>query len=56
MHNVFGTLDEIENNFLSNLHNVYMLVDNMLIELDNLIENSNDEINLGLLNALKKLH
>ena len=46
----FETLDEIENRFLSNSRNAPMLAC-MLIELDNLIENNNDDVNLGLLNA-----
>ena len=51
--NVVETLDKIENRFLSNPHNVSLLVDT-LTELYNLIENTNDDINRGLLNTLKK--
>ena len=46
MSNFVYTLDEMENRFLSNLHNVFILVD-MLIDLDDLIQNANDETNLG---------
>ena len=50
MSNFVNTLDEIENLFLSNSHKVSMLV-KFLIGLDNLIENTNDDMNLGLLNT-----
>ena len=53
MSNLVDTLEEIENCFLSNFHNVSVLIET-LIELDNFIENTADEINLGLINALKK--
>ena len=48
------TLDDIENYFLANIENVLLLVDK-LKKLDNFIENTNNELNRGLLNALKKL-
>ena len=50
MSNFVDILDEIDNRFLSNLHNVSISVD-ALIELDNLIENANDGMSLGSLNA-----
>ena len=53
--NFVETLDEIRNRFLSNSHNVPSLAD-MMIELDNLIENDDAGVNLGLLNTLKKIH
>ena len=54
MSNFVDALEEIENIFLSKLHNFSTLED-VLIEFDNLIENTADEINLGLINSLKKL-
>ena len=53
MSNVVETMDEIENRFLSNPCNAPLLA-NTSIELGNLIENTNNDINRGLLNALKK--
>ena len=53
MSNFVDTLDKTENDFLSDVYYASMLT-GMLIELDNLIRNSADEINLGLINALKK--
>ena len=53
MSNFVDTLEEIDNSFLSNLCNVSMLVD-MKIELDNLIKNTTNEINIGLISAFKK--
>ena len=53
MFNFQETLDDIENRFLTNPEDMSLLV-GMLIELDNFIENTNDEINRGLLTALKK--
>ena len=52
MSNFVETLDQIDNHFVSNSNNVFMLV-YMLIELDHLIQNTNFDINLGLLNALR---
>ena len=48
----FETLDEIENRFLSNSHNFPILVDT-LIGIDSLLENTNDDVNIGLSNSLK---
>ena len=53
MSNFVEILDKIENRFISNSHNAPILVET-LIELDALVGNTNDHINLGLLNALKK--
>ena len=53
MSNFFEILDEIENLFLSNPHDVPLLVDS-LIELNSLIDNTNDEISHVLLNDLKR--
>ena len=50
MSNFVDTLDEIDNRFLSNLHNASTSVD-ALKELDNLIENANDDMSMGSLNA-----
>ena len=54
MSNFFDTLDEIENRFISNSHDVSMIAC-MSMKLDILIKNDNNDINLGLLNALKKI-
>ena len=53
MSNFTETLDDVENFFLANPEDG-SLIAGTLIELDNLIESTNDEINPGLLNALKK--
>ena len=50
MTNFIDTLDGIENLFLSNLCRISALA-GTLIELDALIEKSNDDASLGLLNA-----
>ena len=50
MSNFVDTLDEIDNRFLSNFHNVSTSVD-ALKELDNLIENANDDMSMGSLNT-----
>ena len=53
MSNFIEAVDGIENHFLANPHYVSILIDT-LIDLDNLIENTNDEINCRLSNTLKR--
>ena len=48
------TLDDVKNRFLARPEDVSFLV-GILTELDNLIENTNTELNRGLANAMKKL-
>ena len=53
MSNYQKTLDDSRNHFLANLEDVSLIV-GMPIESENLIENTNDELNRGSLNDLKK--
>ena len=53
MHTFQETLYGVENRFLTNLEDAPLIV-GTLRELDNLIENTNDELNRRLLNASKK--
>ena len=55
MCNFEETLDDVENRFLANPEDLFLLV-GILKELENLIEDTNDELNRGLVNAMKKLH
>ena len=52
MSNFEVTIDDIENRFLANPEEVSLLV-RLTIEADNLIEKTLDEINRGILVALK---
>ena len=54
MHNFEDTIDDIENRFLVKPKD-FSLLAGMIIELDNLIEQTHDVINHGRLNALKNI-
>ena len=53
MPNFEDTTDDVENRFLANPKDVLLLVV-MIIELENLIEQTHDVINREILNSLKK--